>query len=247
MQKLNARQVHTHSSEGYAVDWSAVAEGALASGDCRARIHLWAPQPGGRWAVGGACRGHEGSVEDLQWSPCEATVFASCSVDRTIRIWDTRDAVRGSRRCPKPAQAAAGAGRLRVAPPPVPSLVAPLGPRLATHARLPPCAQSKPQLTVAAHEADVNVISWNRGTPYMLASGGDDGVLRVWDLRHFAGALVVGWWVGGWGVGGMCVCVCVWCVWVGGGEGGGAATGRHRALLLPLHAQLVVFRRPPLA
>lgn len=41
----------------------------------------------------------------------------------------------------------------------------------------------KPQLTVEAHTADVNVLSWNTLTAYMLASGGDDGFLRVWDLR----------------------------------------------------------------
>lgn len=40
-------------------------------------------------------------------------------------------------------------------------------------------------LQVAAADCDVNVISWNRLVSYMLASGADDGGLRVWDLRTF--------------------------------------------------------------
>jgi ribosome assembly protein RRB1 len=40
-------------------------------------------------------------------------------------------------------------------------------------------------LQVAAADCDVNVISWNRLVGYMLASGADDGGLRVWDLRAF--------------------------------------------------------------
>ncbi|MEW5304331.1 MAG: hypothetical protein WDW38_011031 [Sanguina aurantia] len=82
---------HAHSDEGYALDWSVLKPGRLASGDCKGKVHVWEPEEGGRWNVSGAYSGHSSSAEDLQWSPSEETVFASCSVDKTIAIWDTRE------------------------------------------------------------------------------------------------------------------------------------------------------------
>jgi ribosome assembly protein RRB1 len=82
------RQVFTgHGAEGFALDWSPVAAGRLLSGDVAGAVHMWEPAEGGRWAVSAdAYAGHGGaSVEDIQWSPNEAGVFATCGCDGTPR------------------------------------------------------------------------------------------------------------------------------------------------------------------
>lgn len=85
--------VHTvthHTTEGFAIDWSQPAKGWLATGDCAGAIFISHPLDAG-WTAEKSCfAGHTDSVEDIQWSPNEGNVFASCSVDRTIRIWNTQ-------------------------------------------------------------------------------------------------------------------------------------------------------------
>ncbi|KAI3472845.1 hypothetical protein Pfo_029974 [Paulownia fortunei] len=80
-----------HKDEGYAIDWSPLVAGRLVSGDCKNCIHLWEPASDSTWNIDtNPFVGHTASVEDLQWSPTEPYVFASCSVDGNIAIWDTR-------------------------------------------------------------------------------------------------------------------------------------------------------------
>lgn len=83
-----------HKEEGYAIDWSPVQAGRLATGDCAGAIHVWNPTAAAgtaSWQVDPVSySGHTSSVEDLQWSPTEATVFCSASADRSVKVWDVR-------------------------------------------------------------------------------------------------------------------------------------------------------------
>ncbi|TDH68281.1 hypothetical protein CCR75_004473 [Bremia lactucae] len=79
-----------HADEGFAMDWSSVQTGRLVTGDCSKFIYVWSNSEGAFNVDKVPFTGHKSSVEDLQWSPTEASVFASCSSDQTVRIWDIR-------------------------------------------------------------------------------------------------------------------------------------------------------------
>jgi len=94
--------IHTITShkrhEGYALDWRRPIPNAtgshapsLLTGDTTGAIYHTTSDPSGAFTTSKQpYTGHNSSVEELQWSPSEPTVFASASSDSTIRIWDTR-------------------------------------------------------------------------------------------------------------------------------------------------------------
>lgn len=135
-------------AEGFALAWSAPIPNApatrLLSGDVHSKIFMHNMTESGFQTSSGAPFGsHTNSIEDMQWSPSEPTVFGSVSSDRSLRIWDIRVRDRKS------------------------VVVAP-----------------------EAHEADINVMSWNSGasSSYLVLTGGDEGGLKVWDLRNMKGS-----------------------------------------------------------
>jgi ribosome assembly protein RRB1 len=78
--------------EGFALGWSPLHnEGRLATGDQDGKIFLTTRTAGGGFVTDTtAYTGHNGSVEEIEWSPSEKNVFASAGVDGTVKIWDTR-------------------------------------------------------------------------------------------------------------------------------------------------------------
>jgi ribosome assembly protein RRB1 len=141
-----------HPTEGYALDWSPVQRGQLASGDNDGNIHIWTPQgdinsdsynvvPTYEAQDGSGSGNQSTSIEDIQWSPTEATVLCAAEGGSGgyLGVYDTR-------------------------------------------------APHRPMLRPCLHpRTDINVASWNHLVSNLLATGGDDGTLCVWDLRHFSG------------------------------------------------------------
>lgn len=91
---MSVKPVHSvdrHTTEGFAMDWSRLTAGRLLSGDCANGIYLTERRDTEGWVTEPTpFVGHTSSVEDLQWSPTQANVFASSSVDQTVKVWDTR-------------------------------------------------------------------------------------------------------------------------------------------------------------
>lgn len=86
------------SAEGFALDWAASSATSLRllTGDVNAKIYLTTVGPSGFNALPQPFTSHTSSVEDIQWSPSEPTVFGSCSADQSVLVWDVRSKGRKS-------------------------------------------------------------------------------------------------------------------------------------------------------
>lgn len=92
-----------HRAEGYALAWSPIRLGSLASGDNNRNMHVWSMGEGGQWAVDQRpLTGHTGAIEDIAWSPTEESLLASCAGDGSVKLWDTRSAPAGACVCTVP-------------------------------------------------------------------------------------------------------------------------------------------------
>ncbi|XP_069738749.1 glutamate-rich WD repeat-containing protein 1 [Phaenicophaeus curvirostris] len=171
-----------HLSEGFAIDWAPTVPGRLLSGDCRGGLHLWQPREAG-WAVDQRpLPGHRGSVEDLQWSPCEESVFCSASADASVRVWDVR--APPSRACQLAAERAHGGDVNALS-------WARANPRFLLSGGddgavrvwdLRRIQTGSAVATFKQHAGPVVSVEWHPSESGVLAAAGADDVLSQWDL-----------------------------------------------------------------
>ena len=164
-----------HKTEGFALDWSSVASGSLATGDCSGGIHVWKPGSGGTWSVSEkSYASHTASVEDVRWSPNEANVLVSCSCDKSLKVWDVR--ADPSKACML-TQANAHASDVNVIDwnPNDPFIVSGGDDGLVKIWDLRNFgSKSEAVATFAHHTAPVTCVEWHREDSTVLASGGED-------------------------------------------------------------------------
>lgn len=190
-EKTPAKPVHSfsgHGTEGFAIDWSSTEEGTLATGDCAKRIFVWKLADAG-WNVDQTpLTGHSASVEDIQWSPNESTILASCSVDRSIRIWDTRQKGQAAITVPDAHTTDVNVlswNRLEKA------FILSGGDDGAVKVwdlrqfRRPagvPSGPIKPVATFKHHQAPITSVQWHPTDGTVFAASSDDNQITLWDL-----------------------------------------------------------------
>ncbi|KAJ2162241.1 DNA excision repair protein ERCC-8 [Coemansia sp. RSA 552] len=125
-------------------------------------------------AAGG---GHTSLVSSVEWYPIDSGMFSSASFDHTLRVWDTSTMAEvcqfdlGSRiYCQK--MSLTGAHALIA--------VASESPYI----RLCDLRTGASSQQLQAHRGGGTVAAWSPIQPYILATGGNDGKLKLWDIRQ---------------------------------------------------------------
>lgn len=180
-------------AEGFAMDWASSGDAnptalRLLTGDIHSKIFLTTTTPSGFNALSNPFTSHTSSVEDLQWSPSEATIFASCSADQSIRIWDVRlkgrksvtgiedahesdvNVISWNRRTSYLLLSGGDEGGIKVW-----DLR-----NVKTNGTTAPAAS--PVATFSWHQSPITSIEWHPTEDSMFAASGADDQLTLWDL-----------------------------------------------------------------
>ncbi|KAK9385766.1 WD40-repeat-containing domain protein [Lipomyces mesembrius] len=130
-------------------------------------------------------KGHKYGISGISWWPFDNGMFITGSFDETIKVWDT-EALEEVYKFEMGARVNAH----DISSVAEHCLVACAADYTAI--RLVDLRSSGAAQMLSSHEGTtVNSIKWSPTDPFMLASGGSDGTVRLWDIRHSDACLTV--------------------------------------------------------
>lgn len=171
-------QIKNHKNEGFALDWSPLDMGRLLTGDCDK--YIYETDFYTNTTIAQPYEAHTASVEDIQWSPSEKNVFASCSVDTTVKVWDARANARKAMVSVKVHKSDVNALSWNKK---VPYLLATGSDDCSF--RIWDLRNFKPDTTVAHftfHEKPISCVEWNPHDDSQLVVVSEDNQVTIWDM-----------------------------------------------------------------
>lgn len=121
---------------------------------------------------------HKFGISKVQWWPFDETMFLTASFDHTLKVWDTEALEEAYSFDLEHKVYSFDVNPLRKDGLVAVGLDHP-------HIRLADLRTSATAQTLRGHEAgSVCCVQWSPSREYMLASGGSDGLVRVWDIRR---------------------------------------------------------------
>ncbi|KAJ1905144.1 hypothetical protein LPJ81_002086 [Coemansia sp. IMI 209127] len=121
--------------------------------------------------------GHTRLVSAVEWYPVDSGIFSTSSFDHTLRVWDASTMTEAcqfdleSRVCCH-----------RMSPMGAHALIA--AANESAYVRLCDLRMASAVQQLFAHQGGGTALAWSPFQPYTLATGGADGVLKLWDIRQ---------------------------------------------------------------
>ncbi|KAI9500251.1 WD40-repeat-containing domain protein [Coemansia spiralis] len=121
--------------------------------------------------------GHTRSIANIEWYPVDTGIFSTSSFDNTLRIWDTNTMAEA---CQFDLESRIHSHKL--SPTGTHALIA--AANESAYIRLCDLRTASSTQQLLAHQSGSTALAWSPFQPYILASGGSDGMLKLWDIRQ---------------------------------------------------------------
>ncbi|KAJ2083163.1 hypothetical protein H4R24_000993, partial [Coemansia sp. RSA 988] len=121
--------------------------------------------------------GHTRMITCIEWYPVDNGMFSTASFDHTLRVWDTNEMTEA---CQFDFECRVYCHKM--SPANTHALVAAASE--SNFIRLCDLRTGAFAQSLVAHQTGANAVAWSPTHPSVLVSGGNDGILKLWDIRQ---------------------------------------------------------------